>query len=274
MMMDKEIIGQDKLVYKIEGQGLFEASQALKAANALSVEYSKYVKTRSPRSDRKLLIYNLSKGSLITEFISNQEFIASSSYLMQEFSLIKGYVDHFTKMAQFFLKKITIETPRQYTQANAKNIMKVVAPIVWGNGNNVTINSNTYINTFNNGASYDKDDCETMYKNSGDYIKLLDDELVTSESHQEFRWDATRFSNDSKRIIISDTGTIKKLDATPHKVTFHNEDDKKFMTRHNTNFQVEWQELVYLVDVDVTRAQDKISNYTITKVYREETRTE
>ncbi len=48
-MMDKEIIGQDKLVYKIEGQDLFEASQALKAANALSIEYSKYVQARSSR---------------------------------------------------------------------------------------------------------------------------------------------------------------------------------------------------------------------------------
>lgn len=274
--MEKQQIENHTILYKIEGEKFLEVSQVTIALDAIAGEYAEYVKKISPKSDPKLLIYKLSKGSLITEFITAQDLLATATgaYLTPELSWISGYGYYLDKMKDFFIKTITHDTPQDYTIKSADRINKVINPVTTDNAKSMILNVSGNNNNIYIGGEWTKDNCKRIEDNVAVYKDLFKSESLIEVKHQEFRWSATLFSHDSKGATPSDKGNIKNLDDIPHKVTFNNEEDKKFMTSHNARFEADWQELVYLVDVAVVKVQDKISSYTITKVYREETRTE
>jgi len=69
----------------------------------------------------------------------------------------------------------------------------------------------------------------------------------------------------------TDKVIIEKIDKKPKKVVFLSEQDKSIATSYNPNFpHKQWQDLAYIVDVEVSYIQDTPKEYKITKLYKDE----
>lgn len=64
---------------------------------------------------------------------------------------------------------------------------------------------------------------------------------------------------------------IENIYDKPVNVIFENDDDKNSLTTTYHNSLKQWQDLLYLVDVEVVKIQDKIIRYKILKVYVDDT---
>ena len=68
-----------------------------------------------------------------------------------------------------------------------------------------------------------------------------------------------------------DKVVIEKIDKHPKKVIFANDEDKLYATTHNLLFKDKnWQDLSYIVDVDVSYIEGVPKVYKILRIYREE----
>ena len=52
---------------------------------------------------------------------------------------------------------------------------------------------------------------------------------------------------------------------------FENDIDKDSITKFNEKYKKDWQDLIYIVDVEAIKIQDVIRTYKILKVYMEDT---
>jgi hypothetical protein len=81
-------------------------------------------------------------------------------------------------------------------------------------------------------------------------------------------WNQAKFG---KARGNSDKAIIENICADPVKVIFDNNAIKNEMTTNNPNFKKDWQDLAYIVDVEVGTILGKPKTYKIVKYYPEDT---
>lgn len=82
-----------------------------------------------------------------------------------------------------------------------------------------------------------------------------------------FYWYQTRFDNIN--INQGNKGIIEKIDSKPRNVIFADDESeaKKGMTTIHPDLKIDWQEIGYIVDVEVIKKGIEIKAYKITKNY-------
>ncbi|MDR0942494.1 MAG: hypothetical protein LBM19_02680 [Holosporales bacterium] len=81
-------------------------------------------------------------------------------------------------------------------------------------------------------------------------------------------WASASFIAKNKRI--SNKVIIENIDKSPKNVTFINEEDEKIAKSYNGKFKKDWQDLNYIVDVEVLYIQGVPKTYKILKLYVDE----
>lgn len=258
------------LQLKIDNKKPLELNELTNSLNSLAKEYDCFAKEEFglSRTDRKLEIKSLKEGSLIIDLCS----IAIP--VMQDANVIFKFGEHLINALNYFVGKNN--TKQSYSKRTCDNLNNLINLIANDNGSNINISINGNDNTTPILiGNYDDIACNAAQNKINKYRESLLEEEPLVQRKQAFYWISASFFDNkdefSKSNNSSDKGIIEKIDKNPRKVIFENDSDKILITKYNTDYQKDWQELVYIVDVEVIKIQDVVKTYKILKIYPDDT---
>ena len=265
----------DYLRIHIENKQPVQLDDLTNSLQALQREYKTFYKENSDKlgiekQDIKLYINKVKEGSIIIDLmVASMPLIANCNAVIQFGSYLKDAVEYF--VAKKFndnkkYKKSTAKNIKDFIEVNAKDVEGSVikAEQVHIENHNETIINNFFVfanqetNALQNKLSKYEEECE----------KNEEEQDITTFSKVMMYWDVANFNNEKaiNKVII------EKIDKKSHRVVFLNENDKKQTMSNNVNYPDNaWQDLVYFVDIEVEKIQDKIQCYKVLKVYFEDT---
>lgn len=250
-----------KLSIKISNKKPIELNALTSSLNAFSKEYDLFCKNNLgyEKNQRKLEVVKLEKGSLcvvltsiIPVLIENQD----SIYLFGKY---------FIETLKYFIYKKQKNPPLQYTKNNCDNISTFLSQSANDNKSEINIEVSGNNNIIPIIGNYTSKESVDGRNNIAEYKhKLLEKEPLLKYK-QTFYWASASFIK-NRSDEFSDKGIIESLDDKPYKIIFENEQD-----RVNIIKKSKWQDLIYLIDVEVVLVQGEIVVYKILKVYEDET---
>jgi hypothetical protein len=256
------------LSLKINNKNPLELNELTNSLNALAKEYDYFVKNEFgyTKIDRKLEIKKLEQGSLIIDLA------AVAIPLMDNVNVIYDFGKHLIDTLDHFVGKTKTDLPVT-SKRTCDNLNNFINPIANDIGSSITININNSENTSVIVREYDNIACNAAQNHITKYKQNLLEEEPSVQRKQAFYWISASFAKTFNNFSRdnSDRGVIEKFDKKAHKVIFENETDRTLMTKYNPEFQKDWQELVYIVDVEIIKIQDVIRTYKILAVHYNDT---
>ena len=258
------------LSLRLNNKSPIELNTLTNSLNALAKEYDSFTRSEFnlTKTDRKLEIKKLEQGSLVIDLVS---VIIPQ---MQEVNTVLTFGKYFLQGLQFFLAKDNDTVASSFSKTTCNNFSSFVDMAANDKGSNISIqvtNSNNtplYIGNFNSV------DCNALQNNINKYQKnLLAEEPSSIHYKQAFYWYSASFAASPEVGIRNnaDKGIIEKFDNKPHKIIFEKDSDKILITSSHSEFSKEWQELMYVVDVEIVRIQGIIKMYKILNVHYKDT---
>jgi hypothetical protein len=255
------------LRFEIKNDSPVDLNILSKSLNALGSQYELFLNKKSKYSykkdDRKLLIKEVKSGSIIIDLVG------TISPLIREFNQICEFGTYLSASFDFFLGKRKGPIC-EYTQKDCSDIRNIVE-ITARDGVNSTSNINIYgDNNIIHQSVYSISNIDANALQS--IIKRYEDESFEKEEECIFQkeimyWENANF-NRKKTSSESGKVIIEGIDKRPKKVIFISEADKaKCVVRNEKYPNVEWQDLLFYVDVKVMKVQDVIREYLVLKVY-------
>ena len=249
-----------ELSIKISNKKPIELNELTNSLNAFSREYDLFCKDSLgyEKNQRKLEIVKLEKGSLCVVLTS------IIPVLIENQDSIYYFGKYFVEALKYFISKKK-KPPQTYSKNNCDNLSNFLNQTANDNnsnldikivGNNNNIQPITLIVTHKEGIEARNNIAE--YKH-----QLLQSEPLIKYK-QTFYWASASFIK-NKQDEFADKGIIESLDSKPYKIIFEDDKDRK-----NIIQKKKWQDLIYLVDVEVILVQGEVTIYKILKVYEEE----
>ena len=248
------------LSIKIENKKPVELNQLTVSLNALSRQYDSFLKrSNCTKSDRKLYLHKLERGSVIVELV------AASIPLFSDINTIMTFFNYLKSSFEYFLGKS--EAKYQYSRQDLEEMHSIIEQTSKDNGSSTSIsikNGDVTTNIYN--VSYI--DANAAQNGIKRYLENIETVRPAFFSKELMYWANANFVKNKK---AHDKVVIEKIDKHPKKVIFANDEDKLYATTHNSLFKDKnWQDLAYIVDVDVSYIEDVPKEYKILRIYREE----
>lgn len=109
----------------------------------------------------------------------------------------------------------------------------------------------------------------TREKESTNHFYFIFNSLTNNDYRKQvFYWHQVKLDDS---LSLGSRGAIESIKKAPVKVIFDNEEIKRAMTSNDERFSKPWQDLAYLVDVEVSTIKDIVKAYKIMRVYTEDT---
>jgi hypothetical protein len=259
--MEASLQKESVLTVKIENNNPVELNQLAMSLSALGLQYDsflrKYDNCNYTKTDRKLYISKLNQGSIIIELAP---FIIP---LIQDVNTVACFLCYLKESFNLFLGKET-KIKYNHSKQDLEQLHTVLNLTAKDTGSNLYVEGNL-INNFS---------INHMEANAiQNYIAR---ELNNKEQERPeiFKKELMYWANASfvcSRNRISDKVVIEKIDKRPKNVIFLNDEDAVVAKNHNEKFPGKnWQDLAYVVDVEVSYIEDIPKGYKILKLYKEE----
>lgn len=243
-----------------------ELNQFTLSLNALSAQYTSYIKNECPSTykseENKLYIKEIERGSIIIELVATcLPLIQDVNTIMEFFNYIKISFDSFIGRDK---------TDRVYSKNDYRQFNEILNITSTDTGSKLEIStrSGDVISNVYNITSLESNAAQNEIRRRLDIMK--NDNKTTHLNKVYMRWANTNFDGSHKNY--ADRVIIDQIDPHPKKVVFLNENDKIIATSHNPSFsETNWQSLVYVVDVEIYYLENSLKAYTVTKLYTEDT---
>lgn len=257
------------LALKFDNKNPVELNSLTNSLNALAKEYDTFTRSEFgyAKTNRKLEIKKLDQGSIIIELA------ALALPKVQEINTILTFGKYLIQGLDHFVGRKKLLEPN-FSKNSCNNLSNFVDTIANDGESKISIQIVGNDNTIYVGENYNSVDCNALQNNIHKYQQsLVEEEPLTISYKQAFYWYSASFANNPDKNSRNnvDKGIIEKFDSRPHKVVFENDIDKTTITSSNHNFKKDWQELVYMVDVEVVKIQGIIKLYKITHIHHKDT---
>ena len=239
-------MGDIFLQIEIKNDAPVELNVLSHSLNSLASQYDslllKKLDINFDKIERRLLVKNISKGSIIIDLVAGAMPILSNFNAVFEFS--KYLKDTF----DFFLNK-TKEANYSYLKKDCQDI-KNITDITARDNHNAYVNYNVYhIDKIENKITYNNTEANAIQRN----VEKYEEEQLIQEQEKIFKkegmyWASAKFIN-NRSINTDGKIIIEKFDKVPKKAIFVNENDKiKATTRHPSEPNQEWQNLLWHIE--------------------------
>jgi len=168
----------------------------------------------------------------------------------------------------FFLGK-SDKPPIKYTLKDCDDFSGMLNPIANDGGSNINISLVNKGEITLNFADTSSTEANAMQNKINKYKEELKLPESNSFNKEVLYWRQTQFGKKSKSS--GDKAVIEKISSNPLRVIFATDDLKEEMTTYNEKLDKDWQDLAYVVDVEVGTIQDIPKYYRIIKLYTDET---
>jgi hypothetical protein len=252
-----------KFTLKIENKHPIELNRLTLSLNALAKQYDSYIKKDNydySKNERKLYITKIESGCIYIELIP------VVLTLIENINSIYGFYGYMKDTFDYFLGKVE-EKKYKYSKKDCEQIIEFADQIAKDNGSNVKLevkgknnNVNIYVlDSINSNAIQNRIKEEILQIEENEPVFI--DKVV-------MYWASASFIRDNK---YNDRIIIESIDKKPKKVFFKDDTLKNNLTKSENRFNKNWQDLAYIVDVEITKIQDTISSYKIINYYQDDT---
>ena len=261
-----EIDLSKRLEIKINNQrpiGLEDLSLSLLAFNH---QFHKFVESETNKETNigsELLIKEVRSGSIIVELVSQAAPIVP---LLWEGGSLVQWSKVVENTCKWLLGSVNTP-PKNLTKQDLQEWNKFVEPVAKDNGSQMNINvsdNGTVINQFN----FNSTEANAIQNRIGHMIEDLDTPEDNIHSRKVMYWYQTKFdpkSETGNKAIVDD------LSKSGLKVIFENNAVKEEMLHVDPTFGKPWQELAYVVDIEVQTVRGIPKIYKVLKYYPEYT---
>ncbi len=255
---------QTKLTIKIKNKNPLDFDRVISSLNAFSKEYTSFCKKEFKgleESTTKLQIHSLKEGSIELELVN------AALALVPDINSTYIFGKYMIESLKFFTgKSDSKKPPDNFKNKSAGNFIELLEQTATDAGSNLNIINSGNNNTYNINVS--SSDARVAQNRLAKYDTESLKEESSIKHKQPFYWSTAAFFKNKN----GDKGIIEAIDGKkPHKIIFPSEGDKKMMMSSYDKFKTDWQDLMYIVDVEVLNVQDKIQAYKTLKVYEEDT---
>lgn len=244
---------ENKIVFRIETEKPLPVEDFTKSLEAFNREYKAF------SSVAELQISEIRKGSFEVEFI---QYIEPAS-LFAGITNINGVFDFIKHLKNLFSSLKKGENLEINSRDSAENILDITRPIINNYG---TIN----MGSGNNNFTINDKDAKLINEITK---KLLEQPQKNIENQSQttirekvlFNWQQVSFNE--QKPNVGNKGIIQEIDKRAIRVIFADDTSQtkeEMTTSHNG---IDWQEVNYIVDVEVMTKDDKIMVYKILKNY-------
>lgn len=255
---------QLKLSIKIENNKPVELNQLTLSLNALARQYDSFLRKSDKfdyhKTDRKLYISKLETGCIYAELIP------AVMPLLNDLNSILGFGSYLKNVYDYFRgTKDKIEY--NLTKNDCLELSEFVSQTANDNGSNINIevkgDNNIVLCPI---LKVDSLESNAIQNKIRKYLDGIDEDPKVLYREVMY-WANAAFVKQK----TTDKAIIEKIDKKPRKVVFLNDHEKSVATSYNASFpNKQWQDLAYIVDVEVSYIQDIPREYKIIKLYKED----
>jgi hypothetical protein len=252
-----------KLNLKIENKKPVELNTLTLSLNALSRQYDRYVKQEYSdytKNERKLYVTKIESGCVFIELVP------AIMPLLNDMNAIVGFGNFLKYSFEYFLG-IREEKKYKYTKKDCSDLSEFLNQTAQDNGSNLKIDL-TINGDNNNVVLLDSIKANAAQNKLAEEQKKLEEETPKLYIKQVMYWASASFYKNQK---FNDRIIIESINEKPRKVFFSPDNLKNEIMNNDNKFNKNWQDLAYVVDVEVNRIMDTISSYKITKWYKDDT---
>lgn len=257
-----------KLSIKIENKKPIELNQLTLSLNALACQYDSFLRKSNDfdyhKLERKLYISKLEGGSLYAELVP------AVIPLLNEFNTILTFGSYLKSCYEYFLG-IKSVLDYKLTKTDCNELAEIINQTAGDMGSKLKLEVNGNINQINI-INYNSIEASAAQNGIRKHLERAED-IPRNYSKELMYWaNASFLKAQSNNKPLGDKVIIEKIDKKPKKVIFVNSEDKTAAMSPNSAFPGKaWQDLSYIVDVEVSYIEDTPQEYKITKLYKEET---
>jgi hypothetical protein len=251
------------LSIKIENNNPVELNQLSISLNALGVQYDSFLRKfescNYTNKESKLYIQKIEKGSIIIELAT------LIIPLIEHVNTVAEFLTYLRDSFNWFLGKLK-QSKYNHTKQDLEQLYQIVNLTAKDSGSNMYINISGDVNNNFHVDTPKANAIQNFIMEKLNEKKLEEPKIF----HKELMyWANASFVCSKKRI--SDKVIIEKIDKNPKNVVFLNDEDAVFAKTHNEKFpQKNWQDLAYIVDVEVCYIEALPKSYKILKLYKDD----
>lgn len=256
---------ENRLVIEIKNNNEIPLTDLTLSLLNVSHQYKRFLLKNGvdiDKSENVLFVKQVISGSVIIELAPLMTFALP---LIQDFNTVCEFVKHIKNLTEYCLgstekkpegvEKKDFEQFHEILNITAKdNASSIIFKACDNSTQNVVVINSTQANAAQNAIKRAVEDM--MPETSNFYSKQL------------LKWFQVRFDKNTRPV--GDRAVIENITSIPLKVVFEKDDIKQGMIGNPKNNKP-WQELAYIVDVEVLKLGDQPKVYKIIECYTEET---
>lgn len=265
-MSTVEVEGAHRLEVVIKNTRPVELTDLTLALLAVGQQYESFVETNLPTGievSSKLLVKEVRTGSIIFELIA-QGVIPTVPLLWAHNSSLAEWC-HVAQHLMHYLIGKAAHPPKTITKNDLKQWNSIVEPIAKDNGSQMNFNVNDGGIVIGQ-VVLNSTDANVVQNRIRREIGEIEEPIDVVHRKNVMTWYQARFDPESQ---IGNKALIESISSKPLRVVFDNNAIKDAMFAQGSKFSIPWQELAYLVDVQVQAIEGKPRVAIIMKFYPE-----
>lgn len=258
---------ENKLRITIQNSEPVKLTDLTDSLTGFANQYYDYIANDSKGQARgTLYVSEIRKGSMVFELVS--EALPYIPLLAATVTPLEAWIAQFIKTIDW-LRKGGAKPDIAVGKKDLQNIKKTFSIVAKDNSSVMMMNlDGCNIENFYN-ITYSNEDAQKITSSAEREIKALDEKEEHIYKNRLMVWDQSRFN---LQATTGDKALIESLHDKPVKIIFQNEDDKIYMHNAGKMFDgVPWQNLGFIIDVEVQYLNGYPRVYNVLYVHRDET---
>ena len=261
-----EIEFNDKLEIKIENKKPVELTDLTLSLLGVSHQFQKFIETETTEdynSATELYVKEVRSGSIVIELVTLAMPIVP---LIWEGGPLSEWVNQAKSIMEWLLAK-SKDKPKELTKQDFSQWHTILEPVAKDSSSqlNFSVSDNGHVvNQF----IISSNEANVAQNRINRELKQLESPTDLIRVKKVMTWYQTKFDPDSN---TGNKAIIESISKKPIKVVFENNAVKEAMLQGDQSFSKSWQELAYLVDVEVQTINDVPKVYTVLRYHSEDT---
>lgn len=259
---------KNKIIITVTNESPVSLIDLTDSLTGIADQYYDYIANDSKKMVKgTLYVSEIRKGSMVFELVA--ESLPYVALLAVHTTPIEDWIKQFIATANW-LKGVSKKPDRNFHKKDLNDMSKTFSLIANGEKSTaISFNLEGASIEHFNPVFYTGEDAKKISDRAKQEMALLDEKDEHTYRNRLMIWDQTKFN---LKTNTGDKALIESIYEKPVKIVFQNESDKEYMYNAGKPFDgTPWQELGFIVDVEVQYVNGKPKVYNVIHTHKSET---